>query len=86
MLRPLLPIAAALAAAAVLFPRPVHAQPAATDLAVTNGAVTNAPWGPAVGTKAPAFTLVGQDGQEHALTNLLLKGNLALVFQRSPDW
>ncbi len=86
MLRPLLPKVAALAAAAVLLPCPLHAQPTATNLAVTNGVVTNAPWGPAVGTKAPAFTLVAQDGQEHALTNLLLKGNLALVFQRSPDW
>jgi peroxiredoxin len=77
---------AALAAAAALFPRPLQAQSAATNTATTNAVVTKASWGPAVGTKAPAFNLVGQDGQVHALTNLLVKGNLALVFQRSPDW
>ena len=49
-------------------------------------AVTN--WNPglAVGAQAPAFELVGQDGQEHNLTELLVKGKLALVFQRSADW
>ena len=49
-------------------------------------AVTN--WNPglAVGAQAPAFKLFGQDGKEHELTELLVKGKLALVFQRSADW
>jgi len=47
---------------------------------------TNDGPGLAVGMKAPAFHLVGQDGKEHALSQLLLKGKLALAFQRSPDW
>ena len=49
-------------------------------------AVTN--WNPGlgVGAKAPAFRLVGQDGKEHDLTELLVEGKLALVFQRSADW
>ena len=48
--------------------------------------VTN--WNPGlpVGAQAPAFKLVGQDGQEHDLAELLVKGKLALVFQRSADW
>ena len=48
--------------------------------------VTN--WNPglAVGNQAPAFKLVGQDGKEHDLAELLVKGKLALVFQRSADW
>jgi hypothetical protein len=29
---------------------------------------------------------VGQDGKEHDLAELLVKGKLALVFQRSADW
>jgi hypothetical protein len=49
-------------------------------------AVTN--WNPGlgVGAQAPVFKLVGQDGKEHDLAELLVKGKLALVFQRSPDW
>ena len=49
-------------------------------------AATN--WNPGlpVGARAPAFKLVGQDGQEHDLAALLVKGKLALVFQRSADW
>jgi hypothetical protein len=49
-------------------------------------ALTN--WNPGlgVGAKAPAFKLVGQDGKEHDLSELLVKGKLALVFQRSADW
>ena len=59
-----------------VFPGQSHAQ----------SAVTN--WNPGlgVGAKAPAFRLVGQDGKEHDLAELLVKGKLALVFQRSPDW
>jgi cytochrome oxidase Cu insertion factor (SCO1/SenC/PrrC family) len=49
-------------------------------------AATNDGPGLAVGLKAPAFKLVGQDGKDHALSQLLLKGKLALVFQRSADW
>ena len=45
-------------------------------------------WNPGlrVGAQAPAFRLVGQDGKEHDLAELLVKGKLALVFQRSADW
>jgi cytochrome oxidase Cu insertion factor (SCO1/SenC/PrrC family) len=53
-----------------------HAQPAAT----------NGDPGLKIGEKAPAFNLVGQDGKEHELAELLVKGKLALVFQRSADW
>lgn len=42
--------------------------------------------GLAVGAKAPAFTLVGQDGQEYSLAALRQRGKLVLLFQRSPDW
>jgi len=49
-------------------------------------AATN--WNPGlgIGAQAPAFKLVGQDGKEHDLAELLVKGKLALVFQRSADW
>jgi hypothetical protein len=49
-------------------------------------AVTN--WNPGlgVGAQAPTFKLLGQDGKEHELAELLVKGKLALVFQRSADW
>ena len=49
-------------------------------------AVTNGNPGLGVGTQAPGFKLFGQDGKEHDLADLLVKGNLALVFQRSADW
>jgi hypothetical protein len=86
MLRRTLFAAAALAIEALVLPSPVHAQLAATNVAATHAVATNAIRGLAVGAKAPAFKLVGQDGQEHALADLLLKGKLALVFQRSADW
>ena len=57
-------------------PFATHAQ--ATD--------TKAVPGLPVGAKAPAFSLVGQDGKEHALAELLRNGTLVLVFQRSADW
>jgi hypothetical protein len=47
---------------------------------------TNASPGLAVGTKAPSFTLAGQDGREHSLADLLKTGRVALVFYRSADW
>jgi len=66
----------ALIFAAVALPGRAAPQPPATY---------SAP-GLAVGAKAPEFKLVGQDGKEHALADLLRKGKLALVFQRSADW
>jgi cytochrome oxidase Cu insertion factor (SCO1/SenC/PrrC family) len=42
--------------------------------------------GPAVGTKAPAFTLKDQSGQERSLDEFVKKGKVALVFYRSADW
>jgi hypothetical protein len=39
-----------------------------------------------VGQPAPAFRLKSADGAEVALTNLLTRGNVALVFYRSADW
>jgi cytochrome oxidase Cu insertion factor (SCO1/SenC/PrrC family) len=55
-------------------------------LSRAQSAVTN--WNPGlgVGAQAQAFKLVGQDGKEHDLAELLVKGKLALVFQRSADW
>ena len=46
---------------------------------------TEAP-GIKVGEKVPAFTLKDQNGKEFALTNMLGKGSVALVFHRSADW
>jgi cytochrome oxidase Cu insertion factor (SCO1/SenC/PrrC family) len=76
MLNRILAIVIALLALGTALPGTSHAQPAATN------------WNPglAVGAQAPAFKLVGQDGQEHALADLLIKGKLVLVFQRSADW
>ncbi len=53
---------------------------------LAQSAATSGDPGVAVGIKAPAFKLIGQDGKEHTLAELLLKGKLALVFQRSADW
>lgn len=39
-----------------------------------------------VGDRAPAFTLTDSNGSEVALTALLAKGSVALVFHRSADW
>jgi peroxiredoxin len=38
------------------------------------------------GDKAPDFSLKNQDGKEVKLSELLNKGNVALVFYRSADW
>jgi hypothetical protein len=71
-------IIAAIIASFVLaaVPGTSHAQSAGTN------------WNPGlgIGAKAPAFKLVGQAGKEHDLAELLVKGKLALVFQRSADW
>ena len=42
--------------------------------------------GPAIGSKAPAFTLSDQTGAERTLGSLLGRGKLAIVFYRSADW
>ncbi len=42
--------------------------------------------GPAIGQKAPTFTLKDQHGKDVALEELLKKGPVALVFYRSADW
>lgn len=42
--------------------------------------------GLAVGAKAPDFALNDQDGKKHALSDLLKRGKVALVFYRSADW
>ncbi len=42
--------------------------------------------GPAIGTKAPAFTLKDQAGKERSLEEFLKKGKVALVFYRSAGW
>lgn len=39
-----------------------------------------------VGDKAPDFTLMGVDGEEHSLSEYTSKGNVALMFFRSADW
>jgi peroxiredoxin len=39
-----------------------------------------------VGQQAPAFRLKSAAGSEVALTNLLTRGKVALVFYRSADW
>lgn len=39
-----------------------------------------------VGQQAPPFRLKSADGTEVAMTNLLKRGNVALVFYRSADW
>lgn len=39
-----------------------------------------------VGEKAPTFHLKSAEGTEVALTNLLSRGKVALVFYRSADW
>ena len=76
MFKRIFALSIALAVQAVVLPGISHAQSAGTN------------WNPGlpVGAQAPAFKLVGQDGKEHALADLLVKGKLALVFQRSADW
>ena len=39
-----------------------------------------------VGTKAPAFSLKDQKGDERSLDDFLKKGPVALVFYRSANW
>lgn len=39
-----------------------------------------------VGARAPAFKLKDQKGKDVALSDLLKKGTVALVFYRSADW
>lgn len=42
--------------------------------------------GPAVGERAPEFTLPDQHGKQHTLQDLTGPGGLLLVFSRSADW
>ena len=39
-----------------------------------------------LGSKAPTFVLSDQNGKQQTLSQLLKKGNVALVFYRSADW
>ena len=52
---------------------------------VITGAEADLP-GPDIGSKAPEFTLSDSTGQKHALSELLKKGSVAIVFYRSADW
>ena len=52
---------------------------------VITGAEADLP-GPDIGSKAPEFTLSDSPGQKHALSELLRKGSVAIVFYRSADW
>ncbi len=52
---------------------------------VITGAEAELP-GPDIGSKAPEFTLIDSTGEKHTLSDLLKKGNVALVFYRSADW
>ena len=76
MFKQIIAVSIALLVQAALLPDRSHAQSAGTN------------WNPGlpVGAQAPAFRLMGQDGKEHDLAELLVKGKLALVFQRSADW
>jgi cytochrome oxidase Cu insertion factor (SCO1/SenC/PrrC family) len=76
MFKRVVAVSIALLVQGAVLPGRSHAQSAGTN------------WNPGlpVGAQAPAFKLVGQDGKEHDLAELLAKGKLALVFQRSADW
>jgi cytochrome oxidase Cu insertion factor (SCO1/SenC/PrrC family) len=76
MFKRVIAVIIALLVQGAVLPARSHAQSAGTN------------WNPGlpVGAQAPAFKLVGQDGKEHDLDELLVKGKLALVFQRSADW
>lgn len=76
MFKQIMAVVIALLVQAAVLPGHAPAQSAGTN------------WNPGlpVGAQAPAFKLVGQDGKEHELAELLVKGKLALVFQRSADW
>ena len=39
-----------------------------------------------IGARAPAFTLLDQNGNSVSLSKLLEKGKVAIVFYRSADW
>ena len=39
-----------------------------------------------IGTKAPEFELVDQNGATHSFKSLQSRGKLAIVFYRSADW
>ena len=41
---------------------------------------------PAVGSKAPDFSLVDQHGKSRSLAELVKQDNVALVFHRSANW
>jgi hypothetical protein len=59
------------------------------SLAVVGSAGDQAPeekTGLKVGSKAPAFTLQDQAGNERTLDEFLKHGNVALVFYRSASW
>jgi hypothetical protein len=43
-------------------------------------------YGPAVGSKLPAFELPDQDGRLHSSSNLLGPKGAVIVFYRSADW
>ena len=48
--------------------------------------VEKTPPGLEIGKPAPAFKLADQNGKEQSLSELLKRGNVALVFYRSADW
>jgi cytochrome oxidase Cu insertion factor (SCO1/SenC/PrrC family) len=51
------------------------------------GASLNArDYGPAVGSKIPAFELKDQDGKTHTLASLLGPKGAVILFFRSADW
>jgi len=54
-----------------------------TGAALLLAAITT---GPAVGTKAPEFSLIDQAGQTRAFHDLTGRKGLLLVFYRSADW
>ena len=58
---------------------------ASLHLALGQTATPNA-MGLSLGQTAPGFKLKDQAGTEHALSELLKKGPVALVFYRSADW
>ena len=43
-------------------------------------------YGPAIGTKMPAFELQDQDGKAHSLPSLLGPKGAVILFFRSADW
>jgi hypothetical protein len=43
-------------------------------------------YGPAIGSKLPAFDLPDQDGKTHSLASLIGPKGAVIVFFRSADW